>query len=128
MSLCLFVPQMLIGDQSLFQRLQILRRRRQSAPSSSSLCQTASFPPKIHLHFFLGQELDYICQPTLHLEIAMWLVLIDGMWLRLVRTISQLAAGSNWKNGDARWMEPGSLSHVVEYSWHWPGIPIYAVL
>lgn len=55
-----------------------------------------------------------------------WLVLIAGMWLRLVEDVSQLAAGISWENGDTRWLELGCLNHCGTQE-HWPGTPTYAV-
>ena len=97
-------------------------------PSRNSLGQTASFVPQIHLHLFLDNELDCICHPTLHLEIATWLVLINLMWLSLAREFKQLDAYSNWENGDTRLLKPGSLNYFVQHSYHLPAIPIYAGL
>lgn len=47
--------------------------------------------------------------------IVTWLVLIAGMWLRLVEDVSQLAVGISWENGDTRWLELGCLNHSVEH-------------
>lgn len=125
----LFIPHILIGDQrggpSLYQRLEILKRR-QSIPLSSSLWRTASFPPQTHLHFFLSKELDYVCQPTLQLDGHM---VSSYQWacLRPVSGISQLVADSHRENGNTRQLEPGSLNHFVERICHWPETPTSAV-
>lgn len=124
MSFYLFIPHIFIGDLSLYWRLEILSGRKQSVPSRSSRKQPASFLPNVHLHFFLGKELDHICQPTLqdrHVASSFhWDVAGAGKSRQLVMDRQGEDAG-------ARWLEPGSLIHVVEQKCPWPGIPTYAV-